>query len=148
MRKYMKSAIVAFLLLAMMGCKSKEFRDVSAEASLSHYIGTTYKTKKDLIICGIARDIRYPKVVGYYTVMEPPGIDGPEVISRHVIPPGTLVKTIRVERCSNCLPFSAELRWVVDVLSDRTFKDHPVVIDAGRIDIEKTNAIVKVEAGT
>jgi hypothetical protein len=148
MRKYMKSAIVACLLLAMMGCKSKEFRDVSAEAALSHFIGTTYKTNKELIICGIARDIQYPKVVDYYTIMEPPGIGGPEVISRHVITPGALVKTIRVERCSNCLPFSTELRWIVDVLSDRTFKDHPVVIDTGRIDIEKTGALVKVEAGT
>ena len=144
----MKYAIVACLLLAMMGCKSKEFRDVSAEASLSHFIGTTYKTKKELIICGIARNTQNPKIVDYYTLMELPGINGPEVISRHVIPPNTIVKTIRVERCSNCLPFSTELQWVVDVLSDRTFKDHPVVIDAGRIDIEKTNALVKVEAGT
>jgi hypothetical protein len=80
--------------------------------------------------------------------MEPPGIGGPEVLSRHVLPPDTLMKTIRVERCSNCPPFLTEQRWVVDVLSNRTFKDHPVVIDAGRIDIEKTNALVKLETGT
>ena len=148
MRKYIKWAMVACLVLGMMGCNSKDFRDVSAEASLSHFIGTIYKTKKELIICGIAKDIGYPKIVDYYTVMEPPGIGGPEVLSRQALPPDTLMKTIRVERCNNCPPFFLEQRWVVDVLSSKTFKDHPVVIDAGRINIEKTNALVKVEAGT
>ncbi|MDD5703931.1 MAG: hypothetical protein PHU23_18005 [Dehalococcoidales bacterium] len=144
----MKCVIVACLLLAMVGCKSKEFRDVSAEASLSHFIGTTYKSKRELVICSIAKDIGYPKIADYYTVMEPPGIGGPEVLSLQVLPADTLMKIIRVERCNNCPPFLTEQRWVVDVLSNRTFKDHPVVIDAGRIDIEKTNALVKVEAGT
>jgi hypothetical protein len=132
----------------MMGCKSKEFRDVSAETSQSHFIGTTYKAKKELIICGIARDVGYPKVMEYYTVMEPPGVGGPEVLSLQVLPADTLMKIIRVERCKNCPPFLTEQRWVVDVLSNKTFKGHPVVIDAGRIDIEKTNALVKMEAGT
>ncbi|MDA8430484.1 MAG: hypothetical protein M0T70_14625 [Geobacteraceae bacterium] len=148
MKKYLGYALVACLLLGAVGCKSKEFKDVSADVSLSRFIGTAYKTKTELIICGIAKDIGYPKIVDYYTIMEPPGIGGPEVVSLRTIPPGTSMKILRVERCSNCLPFLSELRWVVDLPSDATFKDHPVVIDAGRIDIEKTNALVKVQAGT
>jgi hypothetical protein len=148
MIKPTKFALVAWLLLGMVGCTSKEFRDVSNDASISHFMGTAYKTKTELIICGIAKDIGYPKVVDYYTVMEPPGIDGPEVVSRRTIPPGTSIKILRIERCSNCLPFLSELRWVVVVNSDTTFKDRPVVIDASRIDIEKTNTLVKVGAGT
>ena len=83
-----------------------------------------------------------------YTVMEPPGIGGPEVISKDVLPIGTSFKIVRVERCKNCFPFKANERLVIDLLSSSKFKGHTVTIDSDRIDIEKTDALVRMEANT
>ena len=148
MTKCTRYTLASILVLWITGCYFKQFTDVSSDPKLSHFIGAKYIAHKELLVYGITLDENYRKVVDYYTVMEPPGIDGPEVVSRRVLPPGTSTKILRVERCSNCLPFMAELRWVVEVLSDPTLRDHPVVIDSGRIDLEKTGALIKTDAGT
>lgn len=128
----------------MAGCRLQEFTDISREPRVAKLIGTRYISKKVLFIHGISNDPNYEKIVDDYTVLEPPGIDGPEVISRDVLPIGTPFKIVRVERCNNCFPFKAKERLVIDLLSGSKFKDHPVTIDSDRIDIEKTDALVRM----
>jgi len=130
-------------LIGISGCKLQKFTDISSDPKVSHLIGTKYTSTKELFIYGISNDPNYKKIVDNYTVMEPPGIGGPEVISKDVLPIGTSFKIIRVERCNNCFPFKANERLVIELLSSSKFKDHPVTIDSDRIDIEKTDALVR-----
>jgi hypothetical protein len=144
MKKFIEFILVFCLTVGMVGCKLKEFSDISNEPRVSKLIGIKCISKKELFIYGISNDPDYKKVVDDYTVMEPPGIGGSEVVSKDVLPIGTSFKIVRVERCNNCFPFKANERLVIELLSNSKFKDRPVTIDSDRIDIEKTDALVRM----
>ncbi len=143
--RIIKRISVLLLAVTMLGCSFMEYSDISNEEPLSHLLYTNYKSLKETFIYGITTDKNYKKTVNYYTIIVPPGIGGPEVLSKDILPKGTLIKIIGIERCSNCFPFPAEERLIVEILSSNKFEGQLVEIDLDRINIEETDVFIKIE---
>lgn len=134
-----------FIPTILFGCDFIEYDDISSEEQSAPFINTKYKSQKELLVYGITLDRNYKQVIDYYTIMEPPGIGGPEVVSKDILPKDTVVKILRVERCNNCFPFPAHKRLVVKILSSSKFSSSLVEIESNRINIKKTDAFVRLE---
>jgi hypothetical protein len=142
MRPHYKLITLICFTFAILACQSKEYGDISKESKISHLVGKTYGSTKPLFIYGIRTEMSHRKIVAYHTIMET-SIAGPEVLSTNVLPKGTRVRVLRIERCTNCFPFPADVRLVVDLLSTPQFKNSTVVIDLSRIDIQKTDTFIE-----
>lgn len=66
--------------------------------------------------------------IDFYLVAERPGFDGPEVLSRDLLKPGTLIEIERVLECTNCL--ASWIRVEIRVLADTGHEEHPVYMEA------------------
>jgi len=95
------TVILLGLIVCVTACK-QEFENVSSSDLHVDLIGSTYQSIADLKLRGITTSTDKVKPLNYYLVFKPPGIGGPEVVSKHTIPVGTLVEILSVARCTNC----------------------------------------------
>ena len=101
-----------------------KYEDISTDKEYHGLVHKVLKSQKELYIYGITSDRNYKKKVDYYSVTEPPGISGPEVLSRASLPKGTMVKIEKVIRCTNCLGY--RVRLIVSFLNDNKYGNIPV----------------------
>ena len=107
-------------------------------------VGIEFRTRRELIIHGVlAPGSEGNADADWYTVTPRPGIAGREVVSRSVLPPGTVMRIERVLLCENCLgralfPDSAFLSLEVSLagypsgaIRLRGIGDHEVLNAAG-----------------
>ena len=136
---------VVVISTAMTGCYSLQWSDISSEQPISSLMNTLYETKNELLIYGITLDSNYKNTIDYYTVKNPPGISGPEVVSENTLPKGSVVKIIRAERCNNCLPFFPKERLIVEILSSNKFTNSIVVLSYNnKISINDDSDLIKI----
>jgi hypothetical protein len=128
----------------LVGCYYQaKYQDVSAHEKYTHLIGTKYKTLHTLLVYGITTDRNYKKKIAYYTITEPPGIAGPEIISRGELVADTLIQVKKALKCINCIPSSIEFE--VDILSEEKYRDHPVRIEEPEIKYKDGKVIFNSE---
>lgn len=104
------------------------YADASTDASARNAISTYRTTKTDLLLLGVDS---YPskRTIENYVLVQPPGFDGPEVLSRSLVPRGARIYITGAQRCINC--FSRNLRLSVKL--DGLATSVPVYIDISLI---------------
>lgn len=126
-RKKVKALIACItILMSVSGCDllAAKYVDVSGEAGIREIVSTSRTTTTNLLFLGIDS---YPskRKIEYYELVPFPGFDGPEVLSRSLLPQGTRLYFTGAQRCVNCSPKSVRLRVKVDGFS----KEEPIYID-------------------
>ena len=114
--------MVVFLLT---GC-SEKYEDASAEGDYSTLIGQELETRDEMLIHGVTIDKDNNKEVSYFSVTPRPGFDGPEVVTRSILPAGTRFQVERVEKCTSC--WLSRTRLCVSVPSKPKYSGAPVYI--------------------
>ncbi|MDG2525310.1 hypothetical protein P6166_08085 [Stenotrophomonas sp. HITSZ_GD] len=108
------------------GCGLMEARyvDVSKEAGIREIVSSSRMTTVDMLLLGVDS---YPssKKIESYVLVKLPGFDGPEVLSRSLLPKGARLHFMGAQRCTNCYPQSVRFSVKVDGLA----KEEPVYID-------------------
>ena len=121
-------AMAATLFLA--GCYMVSYEDVSREPKYSKYVGVDYVTTSDMHIYRVSIDQNYGPSPSVYMIVQPPGFDGPEVISSARFPEGSTMKVLTIRRCTDCfLDFSPRVHATVRVTSSAEFDDLDVEVD-------------------
>jgi len=110
------------LVIFMSGCTA-DFNDISNE--YPEILNIEFQTKDKLYIYGYTLEVERNPRLDAYTIEVPPGIGGPEIISKSVLPVGTKFKIYKVQKCSNCFPFPAYTRFLIQFSNDQ-FSDAPV----------------------
>lgn len=124
----MKMLFIACITTMMLisGCDllAAKYVDASGGKGIREVVSTSRTTKTDLLFLGIDS---YPsrKEIANYQLVPFPGFDGPEVLSRSVLPQGARLHFTGARRCTNCSSQSVELRVVVDGFA----KSEPIYID-------------------
>ena len=124
-----------FLCIAMVvglgGCDllAARYVDASADDVVREIASTSRTTKADLLLLGIDS---YPskKKIENYVLVQPPGFDGPEVLSKSLLPKGARLHFMGAQRCVNCYPQNLRISIKVDGLS----VTQPVYIDISLIE--------------
>lgn len=115
-------AVPATLLLA--GCYLVSYEDVSRDSENAGYVGNEYRTTADMTVYRVSLDQNYGPFPSVYMLVPPPGLDGPEVISRIRFPEGSTVKVLTIQRCADCfLDAEPRLHATVRVTSTTQFDD-------------------------
>lgn len=116
------------IMLVTGGCDflAAKYVDASGDAGVRELVSTRRTTTTDLLLLGIDS---YPsrRKIAYYVLVPSPGFDGPEVLSRAVLPKGTQIHITGAKRCTNCSPQRVRLRVEADAIS----KSEDVYIDLG-----------------
>lgn len=101
----MRRAYAVILAMFITACSipASQYEDVSHEQRFAKLLGAVRTTKSDMLVLGID-SLPSKKEVQYFVLVPYPGFEGPEVLSRSVLPKGTAVKIIGVESCKNCGP--------------------------------------------
>ena len=114
--------LLATLLLA--GCYMVSYEDVSNDPKYARYVGTEYTTTADMTVYRVSIDQNYAPSPSIYTIVQPPGFDGPEVISTARFPEGSTVKVLTIQRCTDCfLDTEPRVHATVRVTSTAQFDD-------------------------
>jgi hypothetical protein len=129
----MKTLIACItLMMSLSGCDllAAKYVDVSREAGIREIVSSSRMTTSDLLLLGVDY---YPskKKIEYYMLVPPPGFDGPEVLSRSLLPQGTGLYFTGAQRCTNCSPQSVRL----SVKTDGFAKREPIYIDMVWMDL-------------
>lgn len=124
----MRTILFAMLMACLCACAAK-YEDVSSAPHIRELVSTSRITKTDLLLLGI--DF-YPskKRIEDYKIVKYPGFDGPEVLSRAVLPQGTKLHITGAQRCTNCSPQNVR----IEVKIDGAAIEKPVYIDMGSMD--------------
>lgn len=104
-----------------------KYADVSKDTPYSMSIGLGCETNRPLILHGVVRHYPDDKQLGYFRLTIEPGFDGPEVLSRERLPPGTRLLVTAVRSCTNCL--SEDVDFVAS-MPDATYS-LPIYADQG-----------------
>jgi len=122
--------LLATLLLA--GCYMVSYEGVSNDPKYARYVGTEYTTTADMTVYRVSIDQNYAPSPSVYTIVQPPGFDGPEVISTARFPAGSTLKVLTIQRCTDCyLDFAPRVHAKVRVTSTSQFDDLDVEADLG-----------------
>ncbi len=87
------------------GCQTQQkYEDVSTTEAYRAYVGARYELKGTMHLSGVNAPPGYEQTVDYYVVNPAsPSWSGPELITRDLLPPGTVIQVESVHRCTNCL---------------------------------------------
>ena len=94
------AALLAVFLLT--GCYLVSYEDVSSDPKYASYVGAEYRTTGDMTVYRVSMDQNYGLSPSVYEIVQPPGFDGPEVISRTRFPEGSTMKVLTIQRCTDC----------------------------------------------
>lgn len=123
-------ALLATLLLV--GCYLVSYEDVSRDSEYARYVGNEYRTTADMTVYRVSLDQNYGPSPSVYKVVQPPGFDGPEVISRTRFPEGSTLKVLTIQRCKDCyLDAEPRVHATVRITSTTQFDDQEVRADLG-----------------
>lgn len=123
-------ALLAALLLV--GCYPVSYEDVSRDPEYARYVGNEYRTTADMTVYRVSLDQNYGPSPSVYKVVQPPGFDGPEVISRTRFPEGSTLKVLTIQRCKDCyLDAEPRVHATVRITSTTQFDDQEVRADLG-----------------
>ncbi len=124
------------LMLLFVGCSSAKYDDVSNSDEFSYLIDQKFMTLDELLIIGVTSDANYEKRIDYYSVIPKPGFDGPEVVTRNVLPAGTLIQIRKVMRCANCM--SQKIYFIIESMSDQKYRAAVIRLsDIGAISVSE-----------
>lgn len=124
------AALLAMFLLA--GCYLVSYEDVSRDPKYASYVGADYRTTADMKVYRVSMDQNYGPSPSVYKIVQPPGFDGPEVISTARFPEGSTVKVLTIQRCTDCfLDTEPRVHATVRVTSTTQFDDLEVEADLG-----------------
>jgi hypothetical protein len=122
-------AWVLILLLSLSGCNFVSYEDVSSKPPYSDYIGKHYRSNEITHIYRISMERNYKPDPSVYIVYAPPGIEGPEVLSKADLPVNTTFEVLKVMRCVDCYLDSGErVHVVAKFTSTNAFNDREVQI--------------------
>lgn len=140
-------SILIFLFI-LVGCLEARYVDISQNAKYAHLIGQKFNTATDLLMYGITLKLERNRKIDYYIVTEPPGIGGPEVVSKAFLNAGTVVQVDKVLKCSNCLDFGSRVELQISVLSTPESRNSHIRIGdtSQRVLIEYVNGIATVNS--
>lgn len=132
--EYMASMKVRFIALLaaflLAGCYMVSYEDVSRDPAYARYVGAEYRTTADMIVYRVSIDQNYAPSPSIYEIFQPPGFDGPEVISAARLPEGSTVKILTMQRCTDCyLDVAPRVHATVRVTSTTQFDDLEVRAD-------------------
>lgn len=123
-------AFLATLLLA--GCYLVSYEDVSRDPKYAGYVGEDYRTTADMTVYRVSMDQNYGPSPSIYKIVQPPGFDGPEVISRTRFPEGSTLRVLTIQRCTDCyLDTEPRVHATVRVTSTTQFDELEVHADLG-----------------
>jgi hypothetical protein len=116
MRKKARGLIALIVMvMSVSGCDllATKYVDASEEAGVREIVSTSRTTTTELLLLGIDS---YPsqKQIEYYVLVPVPGFDGPEVLSRALLPQGARLYFTGAQRCISCSPESVRLSVKVD----------------------------------
>ena len=117
--------VVATIFLS--GCIS-EFEDISTSPEFNGIIGFKYETRNNLLIFGYTLKAEKDKALNGYVIHDFPGISGPEILSKSILPKGSIFTIKKIESCTNCLPFTTTLNFVLDIQSTDKYEGYRVHI--------------------
>ena len=122
------AVLLAVFLLA--GCYFVSYEDVSSDPKYAGYVGEDYRTTADMTVYRVSMDQNYGPSPSVYKIVQPPGFDGPEVISRTRFPGGSTMKVLTIQRCTDCyLDTEPRVHATVRVTSTTQFDDLEVSAD-------------------
>lgn len=130
MKKLLIACITTVMLISGCDLLAAKYVDASGEEGIREVVSTSQTTKTDLLFLGIDS---YPsrKKVAYYMLVPSPGFDGPEVLSRSILPQGTKLHFIGAQRCKNCSP--QNVRFSVN--ADGFVKKEPIYISMNSMNL-------------
>lgn len=97
----MKIFFSLFLISSL--CMASEDYQTSTDIKYSDVLGKTYRLKTDFIIHGYSGAESASDVVSYFVVTDKPGMAGREILSRNVVPYGTLIRIDAAISCGWCI---------------------------------------------
>ena len=117
--------LITFIVcvLFLTGCTA-EFKDNSSE--YSQILNKEFETLGEMNIYSYTLKVEQNKKIDGYSLHEPPGISGPEIIRKFWLPVGSKFTIYKVEKCSNCLPFSSYSRFLIKLKNNSKFKSVPM----------------------
>lgn len=110
--------------------------DVSGQTQYGSVLGKRFRTQHDLVAIGYTMDRNYKKQIDYIALVKPPGFSGPEVVTKGLLPKGSvlevttalkadswLVNRIQyvVKRLDGSQPLNGQMVIDVDQNSNRNF---------------------------
>lgn len=123
-------ALLTTLLLA--GCYMVSYEDVSNDPKYAGFVGAEYRTTADMTAYRVSMDQNYGPSPSIYKIVQPPGFDGPEVMSRTRFPEGSTIEVLTIQRCTDCfLDTKPRVHATVRVTSTTQFDDLEVRADLG-----------------
>lgn len=126
-----KIIILIFISTLLNGCLA-EFEDISNSKEYAQYIGIQYETTKDLLIYGYTLKLEKDKKLDGFAIYEAPGIASrPEILSKEILPKGTVLSITNTQRCSNCFPLPAYLQFIIKFLDLKKYDKYKVSFEEG-----------------
>ncbi len=97
----------------LVACGEAEYRDISSTPEQRTSIGQICEVVSGLRAHGVTRNIERNKETDYVSIWNP-GFTGPEMTWAMTLPPGTQVRVLEAQECSNC-PLDRLVRYRVKV---------------------------------
>lgn len=84
------------LSVALISCGQVPLEDVSSDPEYKSLIGTTFRTKVDMLLIGVTADPNYKKQIDYFVLVPEPGFAGPEVVRKEKLAKGYSIRIAQV----------------------------------------------------
>jgi len=123
-------------------CTPKNYTEVSTEAPYSSSIGSTFKSEVELLAIGVTFDQNYEGDADYVFLMARPGIGGPQVKFRKLLPKGVQLRVVGVFKSHRV--FGQRILYRVEIKGDPSFETYPIMIKLFD-DISSSNRGLDVE---
>jgi hypothetical protein len=122
----MKPCLLFLVLFTLAGCNQK-FDDVSSSKEFSRIINKEYHTNEDFEILSISTEKN--EKIDFYIIDVNKKVKhiSPEVLSRRVIPKGSVIKIERIHKCNNCFFFSL-IKFSVRVIDGKVLPHRPIYL--------------------
>ena len=110
----MRARNFLMILSMLVACgASAKFRDASNDSSYAGLVGGRYRTLNEFLVLGVSTDRDYPPVTDLYLITEKPGFGGSEVLTKDILPAGSLLEVKSVNVCTSCLYHYLQIEVVV-----------------------------------
>ena len=139
MKRVDVSTLCLLLLCLAVGACTSKYEDVTSQPEYAGMRDRVYVLSEDAVIHGVTLAKDYKGPVDHYVVTEKPGFAGPEVLSKHPLPRGTVMVVVQVLQCVNCFPRTTDVSLAIG--SEPNDAGRPILMD---LDSLKTYATPSV----
>ena len=112
---------LVFVLVFLLTACVAEFGDDSK--NYQSIMNAEYETTSKLFVFGYTLKVEEEPKIDGYALHEPPGISGPEILSKSQLPIGSKFRIYKVVKCSNCFPFSSYRHFLIKIEGSENLKD-------------------------